>query len=226
MSLKFKILGLGLLAVMATSAFAAVNASALTTGHFTAEPAVGDHHVIVKGTDAYKTAHQLVFKEVGAAEGISCTDSEYHGTLSGAAATTTQAIQVRPTYKNCATESGAWGSVAVHVPAACGTNVFEFTSRSAGHATVHVRCAIQVTHPNCTINIPAQTPHSGGVTYTTTTEINKHAITLNSTVGGITANYEGGICIFLGTSHTYEMTGSATVWGEDTATNRVGITAT
>jgi len=232
MSIKLKILGLGVLAVMATSAFAAVNASAISSGHFTAEP-VGEDHVIVKGTESNVSGtHNLSFYETNAngettgGAPIKCTHVEYHGTLSGAAATTTTAIQVRPNYKECSTNAVAPHNVTVDVPAGCGTGVFEFTPRSAGHATVHVKCAITITHPNCTIVVPVQTPTGGGVTYTTTTESNKHAITLNSTVTGIHGQFEGGICVFLGTNHVFEMIGSVTVWGENTLGGRVGVTHT
>lgn len=224
MSLKLKILGLGLLAVMATTAFAAVNASATVNGHFTSEAT--EHHLIVKGTDAFGSPHQLVFRE-GNNTGISCTHSTYHGTLSGPAATTTQSIEVRPEYKNCATEGGAWGSIPVHVPAACGTNVFKFTSRTPpGHGTVHVECTITITHPNCTITVPSGQTPTGGITYETDMRNNKHSITANVTVEGIKGEFHGGACIFLGTNHTFTMKGSSTFWGENTAGEAVGVTAT
>ena len=225
MSIKLKVLGLGLLAVLATSAFAVMNASATTpaNSHFTAEPPAGDHHVIIKGTDAFGSPHQLVFHPDTGGDGITCTHAEYHGTVSGAASTTTQAIQVRPTYKNCATTSGTWGEVTVDVPTACGTNVYEFTSGTPG--TVHVNCEITITHPNCTIKVPKQTLNPTINHYTTGTRLNKHDITLDFDAH-VTSHYEGGICIFLGTTHTSTMTGNSTVWGEDTNGNPIGITAT
>jgi hypothetical protein len=102
--------------------------------------------------------------------------------------------------------------------------VFEFTSGNPG--TVHVKCLITITHPNCEITVPVQTPHSGGVTYNTVTEGGKHALTLSVNVGGITGQFHGGLCIFLGTNHTFNMTGSATVWGEDKDNLRVNVTHT
>jgi hypothetical protein len=233
MSTKLKILGLGVLAVMATSAFAVVNASATITGHFTAEPT--EHHVIVKGTDAYGSAHQLVFKETGSTgPGISCTHSEYHGTLGAAGtpveSTTTQSVTVRPKYTNCATENETWGTTSVIVPESCGTNVFQFTSRTTGHGTVKVNCTITIKHPNCEITVPSGQLLGGaagnGVTWTTTVEKEKHALTANITVLNIAGQFHGGICVFLGTPHTFTMTGSATVWGENTVGGRVGITHT
>jgi len=219
MSIKLKALGLGLLATMAMSAFAVMNASASSTGHFVSH--AKEHHLIVTGTDAFGTAHQLVFKE-GTGTGISCTHSTYHGTLEGLAATTTTALRVRPSYSKCATESGTWGEVTVHVPTACGTNVFEFTSGGTG--TVHLNCTITITHPNCEITVPNQT--LSGVTYKNVTEGGTAGVTLNVNVGNINGQFHGGICIFLGTNHTFTMTGSATVTGEDTNKNPVGITST
>ena len=223
MSLKLKVLGLGLLAVMATSAVMVMNASANTpaNSHFTAEP-VGEDHVIIKGSDSFGTAHQLVFTPDTGGAGISCTDATYHGTVSGLAATTTQAILVRPHYTQCATTSGTWGEVNVDVPTSCGTSVYEFTSGNPG--TIHVRCEITITHPNCTIRVTPQT--ANGATYETITESNKHAITVKINAPGIVSHYEGGICIFLGTNHTATMAGTSTVWGENTIGGRVGITAT
>lgn len=231
MSLKLKVLGLGLLAVMATSAFAVVNASATSNGHFTSEAT--EHHLIVKGTEAAGTGHQLKFTEIKNAPGhptvenavsIECTHAEYHGTLEGIAATTTTAVRVRPTYKQCRTSSEAAGShqVPIDVPASCGTNVFEFTSGGTG--TVHVNCTITITHPNCEIKVDPQTV--AGVTYTTTTESNKHALTMNVNVKTITGTYHNGLCVFLGTTHHFEMVGSVTVWAENTLGGRVGITHT
>lgn len=223
MSMKLKVLGLGLIAVLATSSFAVVNASAQLSGHFTSDT----HHIILKGTDAYKTNHQLVFRETGAAEGISCTDSEYHGTVQlpsgGQTPTTTQAVTVTPSYTNCATESGTWGEVTVHHEASCATQVFKFTSGNPG--TVHVECPVTITHPNCRIVVPKQTP-SGGIVYHTIEEGGKHALTGTVAVTNITGHYEGGLCVFLGTKHTFEMNGNVTIWGEDTEKNRVNITAT
>jgi hypothetical protein len=226
MSLKLKVLGLGLLAVMATSAFAAMNASAVTKGHFVADPP--DHTLKIKGTESFPGNHNLTFQRTvnGVASGspIKCTHAEYHGELTGAEATTSEKIKVTPVYKNCATEGGVWGEVKVHHPEtdACKTNVYEFTSGNPG--TIHIRCTVTVTHPNCTMRIPEQT--LSGATYNTVVENNKHAITLGINVQGITGHFEGGACIFLGTSQIFHMTGSVTVWGENSAGSRVNVTYT
>jgi len=222
MNLKLRVLGLGLVALVATGAFAVVNASAFTpvNSHFTADPPT--HVLKITGTDAFGTNHGLSFTEAGNT-GISCTHVTYHGELTGAAATTTQSVRVRPAYKNCGTEGGAWGTITVDVPAACGTNVFEFTSGTPG--TVHLNCDITITHPNCEITVPKQGKLSG-VTYTTDTAGGRHSLTLDVDVGKITGHFHGGICVFLGTTHVFHMKGASTVFGEDKDANRVNITHT
>src|SRR6187549_331670 len=216
MTLKLKMLGLGLLALLATSAFAAVNASAIVNGHFVAEPPT--HHLIVKGTESIP-GHFLQFHETKTpteyGSTIECTHVKYHGTLTGLAATTTQSVEVRPEYINCATNGGVWGEVKVDVPAECGTNVFKLTSRTPpNHGTVHVECVIKITHPNCEMTVPKQTA-GGGIVYDTHPNVVPHAITATVTATGITTQYHGGICVFLGTTHTFDMTGNSTFWGED-----------
>lgn len=220
MSIKLKALGLGLLAAMAVGAFAVANASAVLPpgSHFVSEAT--EHHLIIKGEENPNNAHHLEFHPEGGGAPIICTKATYHGTLSGASATTTQAIQVRPHYTECQTKESGVHNITVHVPAGCGTNVYEFTSGTPG--TVHVRCQITITHPNCTIRVPTQT--AGGAHYDTALNP-KHAITLRVNTP-VTSHYEGGICIFLGTTHTSTMTGAATVRGENTAEEPVGITAT
>jgi hypothetical protein len=244
MSIKLKVLGLGILAVMATSAFAVLNASASTpaSSHFVADPPQhsegGDpptHLLNVEGVEEYDPAdpegkpHNLSFfrtnadtTTVSGAEPIKCTKATYHGQVTGSAATTTQALQVRPAYSQCSTRGAAEHNVTVHVPESCGTNVYEFTSGNPG--TIHVNCPITVTHPNCTIRMPAQTV--SGATYTQINEGGKHAITVDINVQHITGHFEGGICIFLGTSHRFEMIGSATVRGRDFEGNQVNVTHT
>ena len=65
-----------------------------------------------------------------------------------------------------------------------------------------------------------------GITFTTAVENNKHALTMNVTAGGITSHYEAGICIFLGTTHKWEMKGYVTVRATNTEANLVDITET
>jgi len=226
MSIKLKVLGLGLIAAMAVGAFAAVNASAITAGHFVADPPT--HDLTVRGLETNPGKHFLKFQETNSkgeftGSAIECTSAKYHGTLTGALATTTQEVNVTPAYEKCATTGGTWGEVTVEHPktAACETKVYQFTAGAPG--TVHVKCPITITHPNCTIIVPEQT--LSGVTYTTSAEV-KHEITLDVAVKDITGHFEGGICVFLGTTHKFDMNGSATVWGEDVGSNRVNVTYT
>lgn len=221
MNLPRKVVGLSIAAIMAMSALVAMSASATTpaNSHFTSEAA--EHHLILKGTDAYGTAHQIVFFPDAGGSGIACTHTHYHGTLSGLAATTTQTIQLRPTYTGCGTETGTWGEIVTHVPTTCGTNVLEFTSGTPG--TLHINCEMTKTHPNCTIKVPKQTV--SGAHYTTETRLSKHSLTIDINTS-MTTHYESGICVFLGTTHTHTMQGSFTLWGEKTDGTPVGITHT
>lgn len=235
MSLKIKALGLGLLAAMAVSAIAVMSASATTpaNSHFTAEPT--EHHVIIKGAETAGPPHTLLFQKTNASgepdgAAIKCTQATYHGTLSGLAATTTQSVSVRPHYTECSTGGVAPHDITIDVPAGCGTEVFQFTSGNP--STIHVNCAITITHPStsggfCRIVVPVQTTiNSAPNTYTTVTEATKHALTLDIDVRNITGHFEEGLCVFLGTTHKFDMTGSVTVWGENTNGGRVGITHT
>jgi hypothetical protein len=215
MSIKLKALGLGLIAAMAMGSFAAINASATVSGHFTHD-AVGGAATI---TGKESGTHRLKFSTGGTP--IECDVAHYSGSVATATTTT---IEVTPAYSKCHTEGGEPGSVVVDV----NNCKFVFHSRTTGHATTGVKCAagvsIVVTHPNCTMRMPTQA--LTGVTYGTITENGKHAITLNSTVSNITAHYEGGICIFLGTSQSATMIGSATVEGLAPGGGAVNITAT
>jgi hypothetical protein len=216
MSIKLKALGLGVLAAMAMSAVGVLNASATVSGHFTHDAAGGAATITGKESGT----HRLKFASDGGTP-IECDVAHYSGSVATATTTT---IEVTPAYSKCHTEGGEPGSVVVDVNSC----KFVFHSRTTGHATTGVKCAtgvqIVVTHPNCTMRMPSQA--LTGVTYGTITENGKHAITLNSTVSGITAHYEAGICIFLGTTHSATMTGSATVEGLAPGGGAVNITAT
>jgi len=223
MSIKLKVLGLGLLAVMATSAFAVMNASAVTGGHFTHDDP--GHHVTIEGTENPGTSHVLhLVKEGGsAAEKIGCDKESYLGTVT---ATTVQSIKIVPEWEKCYTTGD---SNKTDIPIHENGCYFEFTSGKTGqtHHTAHFICPgepLVITHPNCTITIPTQTTQ--GVTYDTITLNEKHAITLNVTTKGITAHYHGGICIFLGTTQKSEMTGGVTVEGFNTLGKPVNLTST
>lgn len=220
MSHKLKILGMALLACAATSAFAVTNASGEPNGHFTHD-ALTDNAVIT-AHDGSETAHKLEFTRLKAnshetdtsAAAITCTTSEYQGKVT---TKTTTVIELFPTYTNCYTTGDPHGSVVVD------TNKCSYTFSSQGartHGTVNIDCnhgkPIEITHQNCTIKVPAQTTAATlteGITYDTIVENGKHALTATVTVNTITGHYESGICIFLGTSHKFQMKGSVTVSG-------------
>jgi len=221
MSIKLKALGLGLLAVLATSAFAGINASATVGGHFV-------HHgpqnsAVITAHEAKGSLHQLKFYHLKAnshetdpdALPIECEKATYEGTASAKSVTE---ITLTPTYTNCNTEGGVAGSVTV-TPNGCG---YKFLSQGLNkHGTVEVECpagkAIVIKHPNCEITVPAQkAPETltEGVVYHNVVEPNgKSALTATVTLKTITGHYHGGICIFLGTSQKFEMIGSVTVKG-------------
>jgi len=225
MSTKLKALSLGLLVFLATAGFEAVNASAAVSGHFTHDATT--NHATILGT-ANGSPHDLVFREEGSeAAGTTCTHADLHGQAPAKAVTS---VTVTPAFTGCATTSSStWGET-VHTNGCA----FILSSSSTTHGTVTIECptnqAIEITHPNCTLKVPAQHPSptrlTGGIVYDTTVEGGKHTLTPTVTVKKITVHFEGGICVFLGTSHNFEMNGALTVAGFDTAGERVNITHT
>ena len=219
MSLKLKALGLGLLAVLATSAFA-MNASATGGGHFVSESA----HTNIVGTESGAT-HRLHLTAVGSEGLIGCSTATYSGTATTA---TVSQLDITPSYAGCTT-TGTATAVTV-TPNGC---IYRFTTEVGGtNGTAHLICpagkSLEIHHPNCTITVPGAPLNQNipGVHYTRVTENGKHAITLDVNVS-FTTEYHGGICIFLGTHHEGKLNGSVTVIGKDKTTgNPTGITAT
>lgn len=219
MSLKLKALGLGILAIVATSAFAAMNAGASTGGHFIA-PA----HTLIVGTESGN--HRLHFRPHGTEEKIGCANASYSGT---AVNTTETQIEVTPSYSGCTTTAN--GTVVNVTHNGC---KYRFTVAVGGtNGTADLNCpgsALEIHHPNCTITVNdgtvAQPTNQNlpGIHYTTVTET-KHAITMHVNVTFHT-EYHGGVCIFLGTNQLGELVGSVTVKGTDTDGNQVDITTT
>lgn len=224
MSIKLKALGLGLLAAMAMSAVAVMNAGASTGGHFVSTEA----HTNIEGFEgAEPNPHVLHFNKEGGAPGerIGCDVDKYTGTISSAAKTATE-ITITPSWEQCYTTGSPNTKFEIHENKC--DFLFTISKTPLAHNTAHVKCqsageAFVITHPNCTITVPPQTVT--GVTYTNITE-SRHEVTLTSTVKGITAHYHAGICIFLGTTHKSEMTGSVTVKGFNTEGVQIPVTAT
>jgi len=224
MSTKLKALGLGLLAVMAMSAVAVMNAGASTGGHFVST----EEHTIVEGFEgAEPNPHVLHFNKEGGAAGerIGCDVDKYTGTISSATKTATE-ITITPSWEQCYTTGSPNTKFDIHENKC--DFLFTISKTPTGHNTAHVVCqnageAFVITHPNCTITVPPQTVT--GVSYTNITPA-KHEVTLTSTVKGIESQYHGGICIFLGTTQKSEMVGSVTVKGFTTAGVQIPVTAT
>lgn len=214
-TMKIKILGMALLALAATSAFAATNASGVADGHFY-HHAVGEKAAIT-AHDGSTTAHKLEFTRLTpgthntTGESITCKTSEYTGHVTTRKVTV---IQLFPTYTDCKTANGVYGEVTVD-PEHCSYTFFSQGARK--HGTVIVDCpagqSIKIKHPNCEITVPAQTTAetlTEGISYTNLAD---GTITAHVTVNTITGHHHAGACIFLGTSHKFEMKGSVTVEG-------------
>lgn len=220
MSIKVKAIGLALVAATVVAAFGVMSAGASTGGHFTSDVSSTNISGVESGSP-----HKLFFSREGDANKITCLNANYTGHVSGTTATD---ILITPTYSTCKTTESA-----THFEIHENGCKFRFTigKAPATHHTVHVEgctdpAGFDITHPNCTMRVPPQTVT--GVVYKT--EVNattsKHAITLEATVLDIETHYESGLCVFLGTTHESEMSGSVTVSGTDTLNNPVNITAT
>lgn len=227
MSIKLKALGLGLLAMMAMSAFAAMNAGAKTDGHFV----FGSNPTYVTGIHGSGTEHNLHFVAEDGSK-IGCDHSTYSGKHEDATQTTTS-LTITPNWTSCYTTPDGT-KFDVHENE-CD---LEFTSRAGENdATVNIKCPtnkkIVITHPNCAISVGPQEvggQAGNGVTYTNKdveVEGKKDWVTMHVKVSFAT-QYHSGICVFLGTNHTAQMEGSVTVTGfaDPSHTVRTNITAT
>jgi hypothetical protein len=221
MSLKVKVLGFGLLAMVAMSAFAAMNASATVPGHFVSDV----HTTTIIGSE--NTTHKLEFTTHGLEGGIVCDEASYHGHVTG---TTVTSVTIKPTYAKCHTTGGNAGSVVVDVNGCTYTFTVTGGSPATTEHKIDLVCpagaAIVLTHGNnCTITIPPQN-NVGSFTYTTDIVNTKHAITLHANAQFAT-QYHAGACVLLGTGHTTTLKGSVTLVGQDVATGvPASITAT
>lgn len=229
MSMKLKVLGMGLLAMLATSAFAVMNASAESVGHFTND--ASDGHATIEGIESGShIVHLRRNPNVGVTEYIGCEEDEFTGTVTSATVTS---ITITPHYRKCRTTNEAETAVTVH------TNGCQYTFQVTTTAptpdekehpdiTADLTCpsgkSIQITHPNCTITIHPQHVTNAG-TYTTDVENGKHIVTLNVNAK-FNSTYHG-LCQFITPTNTPgELVGSVTVRGKDTAGNQVNVTAT
>jgi hypothetical protein len=221
MSPKLKALGLGLLAGMSVSAIAVINASANGEGHFVT---TGNTHTHIIATEG--TSHRSHFVSHGLEGELGCDESLITTTTT---AETSADLSGTATYNKCYTTNGGTpGEVTVTTNGCTYTFTVAKGTTNSTEQTKHLICpagkAIEVHHPNCTITIVPQTINTG-ITYTTVLENNIHAITAHLSIQ-IATQYQGGLCVFLGTTHTATFKGTLTVRAFNTAGNQVPITAT
>jgi len=226
MSIKLKALGLGLLAMMAVGAFAAMNAGATTNGEFL----FGSNPTFVTGIQDKGTTDTVHFRSDLGGNTIGCDVAQYTGKHEGTLST--QSLTITPAWSQCYTTTTAEAKWDVHENGC----TLIFTSRKEpekNDATVDVECptgkAIVITHPDCEITIAKQTvggAAGNGVTYTNKTEPAPAWITMNVKVT-LTTSYHKGLCTIFGTHHTDTMEGAVTVTGYSNAahTTRTAISA-
>lgn len=226
MTRTLKVLGLGLFAALAMSAFAVLGASANeanhTGGHF-GQDSGGTATLHGHGGNA-GNPHSVHLKAFGST--VTCTET-YTGTQTTATATS---VTITPHYTLC--KSGE-ENASVNMNGCTYTFTVRQTNTATKHSPVHLKCTgtnkAVVTAPGCTITFGEQLITSA-VVYTRITVNGKHAVTADITATGI--KYEKhGLCEFLspfGTGpHTgAELVGSATLEGKNAAGNPINITAT
>lgn len=210
--------GLSVLVALVVGVMGAMSASAKVSGHFVS----GATKTEFKATEATGTAHATTLSAYGST--VSCHNVKYQ--VHHTSAATFTSLTVTPTYENC-TVGGGPDTATVRMNGCH----YEFKSKSstaAGHATVHLLCPVgkkaEVETPNGTEKFGAQTPTSGGVTYT---NVAGGTVTANVTVEGIHAECHG-LCQFLGTNTTTAtLKGAVKVEGLNTEGGaKVHLTAT
>jgi hypothetical protein len=218
MRIRLKTLCMGALTILVVAAAAIGHAAAETGGHLLSEVA----HTEIKGSEGKETGHQLSFIAHGLEGEIVCDEASYQGTVSN---TTVTEVSVTPAYAKCHTKGSEAGTTTV---TANGCE-YRFTVAPGNpetvEQTVDLVCpsgkAIEIHHPNCTFKIIPQNNLSG-FTYTPTVESGKPAITLDVSTQ-FNTQFEGGICIFIGTNHTGTLKGAGTAKGLNTTGEAVGI---
>jgi hypothetical protein len=222
MSLKLKALGLSLIAVMAVSAVAVMNASANGEGHFVS---TGNTHTLIEGhVGQAGSAHTLHLTMHGFSGEIGCTTQTHTATTT---TETVSSITVTPTYTGCTTTSNG-EKVEVTVNGCTYTFTVAKSTVDTTEQTAHLLCPagqrIEVHHPNCTVTINPQTTTTG-LTYTTKlSATNKHEITMDVNIQFDIERH--GVCGIFGTSGKGTLKGSVTVTGKNTNNEQVHVTAT
>ncbi len=221
---KLKISSLSLLAVVAVSAVAALNAAANGEGHFVTNLTHAD---IDGGVGSF---HKLHYVEHGFAGEIGCKNTTYRATAISGTKTVTELI-FTPAYGECfTTPDGAPGSVAIHVNGC----TYKFTvakgTTDNTEQTIHLQCppgaALRITHPNCTITIHPQIINTG-ITYTKKVDptSGKHIITLDANGQYTTTRHN--LCQLFGTNGTGTLKGQLLILAyEPNSAKLVNLTAT
>ena len=222
MSLKFKALGLGLLAALAVSAVGVMNASANGNGHFVT---TGNSHTFITGFAAPGTPHNLHLVNHGLEGEVGCATQSYPShTISSETFTS---ITVTPSYAGCTTTSNGQ-AVPVDVNGCTYTFTVALGTTNNTEQTAHLICPagkkIEITHPNCTVSVHPQTINTG-LTYTTEGSGNTHGITMHVNIQFTQTRH--GLCQFIApTNGNGTLKGSVTVTAENTSQEHVPLTVT
>jgi hypothetical protein len=221
MNFKLKALGLGLLATLALGAFAGVNATANSEGHFVAP---GTPHAEVNQISGGDPQHGFEVTLHGLEGGVVCDKAIARGTIS--TETVTQ-VEGFTELEKCHT-TGSESAIVVKMNECKGIGRVAKGTTSSTEQTEELVCpagkAIVVEHPSCTYTIPPQKNNTGW-TYTPIKDNGKDAITLDVNIQ-YTIQFHAGICVFLGTTHTATAKGSTIVRGINTIGEQINITAT
>jgi hypothetical protein len=213
-----KIFGPGLVVALILAATLCLNASAETGGHFTTEA----ERTFWVGVEWEGDRTEFV------ADGqfIFCNEVTYDGITEGAGKTFTE-LNMTPYYSKCIMTSDE--SAATVTDNGC-KYIFTIGKEASADNTVHLSCPagkkLELKTQTCTLSFAPQTVN--GVAYTTITEFQKDALTVDVTVKAIEYQRHSGICIFLGTNGTQgEMNGSVMVIGHNRVDSKpAGVKAT
>jgi hypothetical protein len=228
---KRSALGIVLLATLSMSAVFVANAGATRSGHFTSDSPSGLTTIVGHQSPGTNVTHKVEFSSAslsGIANPTICKTGSYHGSIN---VLTTQEVRGKVTWAGCETTPLDTAQLVTAHTSGC---ELKATSRTApGDATAGLVCPagkkveLTIPHNGCKLSFGPQTI-ANAVTYGTTVENGKHALTLNATATGIQFTVHSGACIFLSTTQTDgQIAGSVTVTGINPATSLpVNITAT
>jgi hypothetical protein len=218
---KLKALGLGSLVAVAVGTFASASPAANSEGHFVVQGAVEAAPAGVENP-----VHFLEWKFHGLEGSIICDEAKYGGgvIVNG----TKNDLTLTPFYSKCHTTGAEPGTVAFHFNQCTFTLTVAKGTTFETLQTIDLVCpkgnSLVITHPNCTITVGPQT-FKLGARYKTVEEFGVHSLTVEM-FPEFTTTYHGGICVFLGTSHTATLVGSITLSAINGAGELVNFTAT